>query len=308
MNSGRNTTRQEVLTRVFVSVLLVLVALVLWMVGCRLTQGTLRQWTYSVASGLVVLGLAGIWVSYFAERQAGTNITRKVEDRFSILTSCFDAGICSFYRSRHDPAFWDKLLTEMRKSSEEIRILSVAAREFLHEGHEGEWDAYDNMHSLSKDKCVRFLLLHPWSEQALSRALHEDLQHSTFDRYRDTRLYHDVTRSCDTLVGWASLGLRVEARLYKVMPSCYLVITSNVMFLEPYHFGTGGRASGKVPVLEARKGGRLYEQYWGHFDHVWMGAEPFSLSGGLATSLRNPSSVELTSFRNSIRFLRPDLA
>ncbi|MCP4566713.1 MAG: hypothetical protein GY841_03930 [FCB group bacterium] len=154
---------------------------------------------------------------------------------------------------------------------------------------------------------MRLLLLHPWCEQAVSRGLREDPEHNTFERYRDTRLYQDVTRSCDTLVNWTSHGECVKARLYKVMPSSFFIMTSDVVFVEEYHFGTGGRASGKVPTLEVRKGNKLYTQLQGHFEFIWGISEQFQLSADLVTSLRNPVERESKSFEESIRFSRPDL-
>lgn len=300
-------TKQEILVRLVASLLLVVIASVFWVTARMLDTPVSPEWLYGISSGLIVLGIAGIWVSYFAEKQAGKNITRRVDSRFSILTSCFDAGIYNLYKTRHDPALRETLLTEMQKTRDEIRILAVAAREFLHEGQEGEDFAYHIMRSLAQDKRMRLLLLHPWCEQAVSRGLWEDPQHSTFERYRDTRLYQDVTRSCDTLVEWANATSNFLVRLYKVMPSCFLILTDDVMFVEQYHFGTGGRASGKVPVWEVHKGSRLYEQFEGHFEHVWETAEPFLLCSDLAKSLRGPSEKERELFEATIEFARPDL-
>lgn len=307
MKTDTDRTGHEILVRLVASFALAFFAAVMWIIACQVAGTTLREWLFGISSGLLVLGVAGIWVSYFAERQAGKNITRRVDNRFSILTSCFDAGINNVFRNRHDTDFRERLIVEMRKSREPVRVLAVAAREFLHEGQESEGFAYHIIRSLSKENEMQFLLLHPWCEQAVSRGLWEDPQHSTFDRYQDTRLFQDVTRSSDTIVEWQASGSKVGTRLYKVMPSCFLILTSDVVFVEEYQFGTGGRASGKVPVVEALKGTRLYEQLDGHFKYIWETASEYELSSSLAESLRNPSTAEVQEFERTIRFLRPDL-
>ncbi|HIJ64479.1 MAG TPA: hypothetical protein HPP77_00905 [Candidatus Hydrogenedentes bacterium] len=307
MQIDKDGKTREILIRLVATFALAFFAAMIWMIACRVSGTTLRELLFGISSGLLVLGVAGIWVSYFAERQAGKNISRKVDDRFSILTSCFDAGISNVFKSRHDDSFRDKLMVEMRKSRDPVRVLAVAAREFLHEGQGDEGFDYHIIRSLSQENELRFLLLHPWCEQAVSRGLREDPQHSTFDRYKETRLFQDVTRSCDTLVEWGDSGSKVRTRLYKVMPSCFLILTSDVVFIEEYQFGTGGRASGKVPVIEALKGTRLYEQLEGHFEYVWDTASQYPLSLNLAETIRNPSAADVEQFERIVRFLRPDL-
>jgi hypothetical protein len=151
------------------------------------------------------------------------------------------------------------------------------------------------------------LLLHPWSEQAVSRACREDPVNGTLEKYQRSTLYTDVVTSCETVVNWIEGGANVEGRLYKVMPACFALFVNDTVFVEHYHFGTGGRASGKVPLFEVEKGGKYYQQLAGHFDFVWKTAEPYRLSRELVESLRKPGPKEQEDFQQCIRFLRPDL-
>lgn len=301
-------TRQAILIRLAGSLAVVTIALVLVLVTYfSKIEPKLSESLENISCGLIVLGLAGIWVSYFAERQAGKEIGRNVEDRFSIVTATLDAGITRLYPNRDNPGLKDAILGEMKKTRGPIKILAIAAREFFHQGQDIVWSAYGTINSLAKERDIRVLLLHPWCEQAVSRALREDPQHNTFDRYQDTRLFQDVMRSCDTLDEWRKSGSKVEARLYKVMPGCFVIMTNEVLFVEPYHFGTGGRASGKVPVIEAWKGSKLYDQFEGHFEYVWTSASHFALQGDFVKHLRERSNEECIEFERAVRFSRPDL-
>lgn len=314
MKTANEWIYQEVIPRIAISLLLLLIAGAIM----TLSRETISaEWLSSLASGLTVLSLAGMWVSYFIEKRAAANLRRDIAAQFSIINSSLGARIYNIYYSdyseempsvsnRESSAYRTRLISELERARGEVRILTIAAREFL---HQGIGFAYDTMKSLVRDRPVKLLLLHPWSEQAISRALQEDFEHTTFEAYPESILYADVLRSCDTLVKWmgSAHSQKTETRLYKVFPSCFLVFVNDVVFVEQYHFGSGGRASGKVPLFEVGKGGGFYEQLEGHFEHVWRTANPYSLSVDLVKSLRNPDPDQQERFAECIRFTRPDL-
>lgn len=312
MEPRRSRNSNEILIRIVMSLSLVVIAFIISVVSGQPRIDLSSDWFSNVTSELVVLGLAGIWISYLVEQRTAQATRSDIDARFAVLSSSLHARIHNVYydenphiSNRETYAYRTNLTSELERTREEVRILSIAAREFL---HEGQGFAYHTMRSLVQDRSVRILLLHPWSEQAVSRAIQEDREHPTFKEYRETRLYQDVLRSCGTLAQWiGSIGPRVEARLYKVSPACFLVFVNDMVFVEQYHFGTGGRASGKAPLLQVYKGGKFYEQMEGHFEHVWKTAEPYRITADFIKALKDPDPNELQQFEEYIRFSRPDL-
>ncbi|MEW5980884.1 MAG: hypothetical protein AB1806_00780 [Acidobacteriota bacterium] len=275
-----------------------------------------------LSCGLIVLAAAGVWVSYFAERQALislndriASLTAGVDARFSVLKAAVDAGIEEIYydpeNTRGATRYRLDLLRELEKPRGTIRILAIAAREFLFRDEGFAAAALDsvlNPHGKRHDNTVRTLvaLLHPQSEQAVSRALreHPDRDLASFD---DTNLWQDIKKSCVTVCDWQKNGYSLEARLYKVMPSCFLVFVNDVVFVEFYQFGSGGRASGKVPLLRVARTSPLYDELLGHWEYVWGTASHFPLNQALFDSIKNPDDACHQRFLDAVGFCRPDL-
>ena len=168
---------------------------------------------------------------------------------------------------------------------------------------------------------MEVLLLHPWCEAAVSRGLHEDVVIESFSDYKKTQLFTDVILSCRTLVHWMKeKDTKLKVRLYKTLPACFLLVFNDVCFLEQYHFGTVGRASGKVPIAEIRNvlreqspgsegASTYYGELAGHFDHVWETADGNDLdkAGTFLAKLEEPDEAMLDAFRSSVLYTRPDL-
>ena len=277
--------RDQLQRRVILSLCLLLVAGSLWWY----VKPDKKAWLVSVSSGLIVLGVAGVWVSYFAEIQASRQIKSDIDTRFSVLDTIlrakvndayFDESRCEKCSCRDEARFRQRLLHELDTCQSEIRILAIAAREFL---HAGDGFAYQTVDSFLRRQgksdtyaqtMLRVALLHPLSEPAVSRAFREDHRYKALSDYSKTRLWSDVIQSCETLGHWICEGYRVAARAYMVAPSCFLIFVNKVVFVEQYHFGQGReRASGKVPILEVAKGSLFYEQLEGHFEYVWRTAQ-----------------------------------
>lgn len=304
---------QGVLARVTATLVLSVSVLIIWLATGQRGTPVTPDWWSDVTSGLLVLAVAGIWVSFFAERQAARSIKDDIDARFSILSSSLQARISDIYyeevpdvSNRANQRLRARVVTELDRARGDVRVLAIAARELF---HEGQGFAFQSMQSLMRDQHqragVRILLIHPLSEQAVSRALREDLQHRDFACYRSSRLYTDVLQSCEFLVQRASS--RVEVRLYKVFPACFLLLVNDAAFVEQYHFGTGGRASGKVPLYEVAKGGTCYGQFEGHFEHVWAISKPYALTRSLVDTLNSPDREQWGALESSLRFSRPDL-
>lgn len=312
MKSDRESLKQELKAPVIASLVVFLFALVFWLIPAP-AQPPPKPWFINVSAGLMVLGFAGIWVSFFAGRRAAYSLRADIDGRFSILSVCLDAHIHDVHYDETDPGHRDdtryrtKIISESLRAKE-LQLLGIALLQFF---HEGQGFAYDTMYTLAKEGRVkiRVLLLHPWSEQAVSRALKEDGPHRRLEDYKQSTLFMDIVgKTCDELVrNWPLGSPNFEVRLHKVFPACFLFLHDHLAFVEQYHFGTRGRASGKVPVLEVAEGGRYYRELAGHFKHVWETAAPYTLTAELLDRLNDPSDEEMRLFEETIRFLRPDL-
>jgi len=300
--------------RIIVSLILIIFAGGIWWI----TNPNPRECLVSVSSGLIVLGLAGIWVSYFAEGEAAKKIKGDIDTRFSLLGTVLKANVNDAYfdenlhseASCRDARFRKRIISELASSHSEVRILAIVAREFLHSGDGFAYTYLENFLKNQKNKNIskpllRILIIHPMCEQAVSRAFREDIRYIKFADYGRTRLWSDVIQSFETLKHWIyENGYSVEARAYKVFPSCFLVFVNDVVFIEQYHFGKDReRASGKVPMLEVAKGGSYYEQLDGHFEHVWNTASAWKLTPNLLKEL-NPTDE---GFKECVKYTHPNL-
>lgn len=305
----------QFLRRLVWSLVLVLVAGVVWW----LTKPDPRSWLVSVSSGFIVLAVAGIWISFLTEMEAGKQIKKDIDTRFSVLDTILQSKINNAYfdenlrgtsTCREEARFRQQLIHEIETCQSEIRILGVAAREFLHEGKGFAYEALKNFlerqkkNVLNQHSILSVALIHPLSEQAVSRAFREDDRFKAFADYRNTRLWSDVNQSCGTLVDWANKGLPVTARAYMVAPSCFLVFVNEKVFVEQYNFGRRReRASGKVPIFEVSKGGPFYEQLNGHFEYVWRTASNTKIDSKFLKCLK----TENPEFQNFIHYVHGDL-
>jgi len=289
-----------------------------------------KDWALSVSSGLAVLGIAGIWVSFLAQRRLQGSISRTINDSFSIVKSIMQMGIddiyydalCdgSSYSEDERSRYHKDLKAEIGRAQGEIRILGIALRDFFHLDRD---IFYGMIKSLIESKRVRprVLLLHPWSEQGISRAFHEQADDlKELNQYDNSQLYHDITVSCQTILRFhlalqsvpedhtqtnkPSEDLDSWARLYTVLPAYFLVFVNDVVFVEHYGFGSGGRASGKVPLFKIHSGTNYYNELQAHFEWVWKTANP--VTKDVISDLGRGSSA-VPNFLSTINFLRPDI-
>jgi len=309
----------DIRNRIIATIVLLVVAAVLLVVSYKVP---FLSWVANVSCGLIVLGTAGIWVSFFAERQLLLSmresinaLTGGIDSRFSILKTTVEAKIDDLYydpaNSRDVDQYRHDLMQEIDKPRGEIRILAVAAREFLFRDEGFAANALENVINPDSRKhdpgvSLRLLLLHPCSEPAVSRALREHKDRN-FESLEDTNLWQDVRKSCITICDWQRRDYKVTARLYKVAPCCFLVFVNDLLFAEFYHFGAGGRASGKVPLMRISRPSDLYKELEGHFSYVWESAKCFDLNENLFKNIKNPSASKEKQFVENIKFSRPDL-
>ena len=317
----QQASRTGLLARIIASLVLVLLAVALWVAGGKIPPAS-PEWIAGVGSGLIVLGFAGIWVSFFAERQATKELSsdmrglfcqlssgcgktiREIDERFSILAACRNAQLHdAYYDAEADDIralgkLRNRILSEIRRATGTVRILGVSARGYL---KEGDGFAAVPLKHLLEDQdrrrvAVQALLLHPTCEQAVYRALQED-QRSDMAHFNHSQLWDDITSSARYLVNWAEKEqLAIEGRFYKMAPQCFLLIINDVIFWEQYHLGTGGRASGTVPVFEVSKESPLGRQFLGHFDAVWRSAAEWPVKASQLDALEGSCQDSVKGF------------
>lgn len=320
LKNAKMMGKLDIQNRIIATLALIIIAAFLWLIsyfGPPLLSGA-----SNIANGFFTLGVAGIWVSYFAERQAYRSLkdsfdetTRRIDDRFSVLKATTEAKIEELYyrpdNSRDVGRYRSDLLGEFAKPKGEIRILAVAGREFL---FRDEGFAANTLEGILNPKSknynssvsLRVLLLHPCSEPAVSRGLREH-QECDFESYEETDLWNDIKKSCTTLRDWKKIQYQVDARLYKVSSACFMIFVNDLLYVEFYQYGAGGRASGKVPLMKISSTSELYDQLKGHYNYVWDTAKCFELTEKLLTQIKDPNAAKDPDFVQNIQYSRPDL-
>ena len=184
------------------------------------------------------------------------------------------------------------------ESKETVYIMGVSLREFskmktpvskaLRQVHERESKRLEKNPQSKKPLDIRMLILNNRSEEALRRSSieekrkftsHDDPEYKIANLFRDTR---------DTIIDINSECPEIQLRIYDNL-SLFLLVTDNMVFLEPYHSGVESvgkrplkdddyfeRLAELVPMIEFRREPERgpYEQFRNHFEYLWEGAKP----------------------------------
>lgn len=62
----------------------------------------------------------------------------------------------------------------------------------------------------------------------------------------------------------------VDVHKFQIDPMCFLIVTKDEMFLEPYDFSGHGWSA---PVFKSQGNSSLYKRYNKHFDYIWNAKE-----------------------------------
>ncbi len=122
----------------------------------------------------------------------------------------------------------------------------------------------------SEKADVRVLLLDPCCEEAKRRA--------EIEQPLGRRAIADIEGTIAWLRQQQAQNKRFRVHLYTLPPSLWMIITSQFVFVEPYHFGRSealqGCIGGHVPMLKIRNQSDLgphnpHEFYRRHFEYIW---------------------------------------
>ncbi len=183
-------------------------------------------WLIPVASGILVLGVAGIWVTYFTEKFSSKRLINEINSRFYLQKVLIESGIKGLYffegaeQSEDEKTrFRDRFKSILKREKGEICVIAIAFRSCLHGGEIGfGFDEFKNACEDSK-RSFKILLLHPLSEPAYTRGTHEHELYKTISQYKETKLYKHIIESCETILERKDKNSKIEARLYKVSPA-----------------------------------------------------------------------------------------
>lgn len=295
----------SVLLRITVTLVLLIVSLVLLMAGAIQIDGQLIG---GVVAGLLVLATAGIWISFFAEREAQRTVFTTAEgirQATELSRACVETGLLHIFPSSDDEAYHhfvsDRLLRAHRRS--EIRVAGIASRGFFHA--DGGPNNPQIKQLAAREVPMRVILLHPFFEPAISRAIREDNNRKYFDEHIHSILAEDVIRSCEGIVGLGANS--IQTRLCSTAVSCRLTFIGDILIFEPHHFGSAKqRASMATPVFVFRIDAAFSRRLSDHFEFLWEISESFAVSADLVKDLRSQWNSQ-GDLRRYMRICRPDL-
>jgi len=276
----------SILSRVVVTLALLLISVATLYLG-RLEID--KQLVIGVVTGLIVLATAGLWVSFFAEREAqrtGQATAEGIRQATDLSRACVEVGLLQIFPSSDEEEYHhfvgDRLLRAHRRS--EIRVAGIACRAFFHA--DGGPNNPQIKQLAAREVPMRVILLHPFFEPAITRAIREDSNRTHFSEHPHSMLVSDIIRSCEGIVGLHAKS--IEARLCPVAVTCRLTFVSDILMFEPHHFGSHKeRASIATPVFIVKSDVEFAHRLANHFEFLWEISKPFIVSSDLIGELRS---------------------
>ena len=275
----------SILLRALLTLVLLIISLVLLLAGAIQIDGQLIG---SIVAGLLVLATAGIWISFFAEKEAQRTVFATAEgirQATELSRACVEIGLLQVFPSSDDESYHhfisDRLLRAHRRS--EIKVAGIASRGFFHA--DGGPNNPQIKQLAIREVPMRVILLHPFFEAAISRGIREDSNRQYFDEHIHSILTEDVIRSCEGIVGLGTSS--IQARLCPTAISCRLTFVGDLLIFEPHHFGTANqRASIATPVFVLRDDAAFSRRLSDHFEFLWEISRTFVVNAELVRNLR----------------------
>jgi uncharacterized membrane protein YvlD (DUF360 family) len=176
-------------------------------------------------------------------------------------------------RTRAENAIHDIIKKQIDRKEGEIRLLVVAAPDYLKSGSI-IGDLFSNNLAEKDVNCkLKMLLLDQGSKWALFRG--------TLEKSHPTIL--DIEESInylDHLKIDPDLNNKIEYRLYDAPPIAFLIITDEALILEPYPIIEVDRRrapiGGWTPMMVVRKdhNNEIYRRWSDHFEYLWTICDP----------------------------------
>jgi hypothetical protein len=188
-----------------------------------------------------------------------------------MLKNATSVGIQAVYNGRETP-WHEEVAKSIRNSADRIRIAGISLADLCgywggkslpHEAMEAAMSGKDGVH-------IQILFADPEGEGLRTRAKFE---HPGMP-YEDTRAYKQTVAKIAETLEIAKKAMKhdkVEVRLYGDTPTCFLIITDAMAFIEQYTYS--GRGGSNV-VLGVKSNTPLYRMHEDHFEALWKDARP----------------------------------
>ena len=183
-----------------------------------------------------------------------------------------------------DQSTIENIAASLDTAEGEILLQGIGLREFF--GEKSYTTILRQMSSDDRSVQIRAILVNPVSEYARARAVAEDgLQFDDEGRFKSGPLYNDSWRSLNVIADLkkqSELKTRfgIDVRFVDHWPSVYMVMTTESVFVETYHFGKpdsaldGSSIDGLVPMFHFESSSSYAQILRQHFNYIWSGSNP----------------------------------
>lgn len=181
-----------------------------------------------------------------------------------MLRNATAVGIQAVYNGR-EPSFHQDVARAIRESKDIVRILGISLADLC-----GWWGGKSEPHeavdAVMSDKSVKVQILFsdPDGEGLRTRAKYE---HPGII-YEDTRAYkqtmNQIIATCERAAPYFSN--KVEIGLYLDTPTCFLVLTDELAFIEQYTYADRG---GRNVLFAVKVNTPLFRLHADHFEALW---------------------------------------
>ncbi len=182
-----------------------------------------------------------------------------------------DAGVMRVYRSRGE-ASADVLAAIKDPNLTHLSVMGVSLTDFFRDRgpFADSWKCLQQRliegSKAGQQLSVRFLFVDPGGTGARLRADHEQ------GHYQPGSLADDVRLSARMVVECSKKELvnaSLEARLYRLMPHSFVLITDRYAFIQPYFFWSADNYGRHAPLLKVGLESPLLEEVRGHLELIW---------------------------------------
>jgi hypothetical protein len=177
-----------------------------------------------------------------------------------LITSLNEAGIVDI-EPRDDKNWLPELAQEVKNSVGPIEICTIGMPSIVDDNN-----TRNAILDRANDFDIRVLLLDPDSDEARRR---EKIEHPL-----GRKTIGDIESTIDWLLQKMAQNARFRVHLYQIPPMLSLFITSDHVYMEPYHFGrpdgVEGCIGGHVPNLKIKNDANNSTAYFrAHFEYLW---------------------------------------
>ncbi len=186
-----------------------------------------------------------------------------------MLKNATSVGIQAVYNGR-ETAWHTDVSQAIQNSQDRIRIVGISLADLCgywggkslpHEAMEAAMSGNSNVH-------IQILFADPEKDGLKTRAKFE---HPGMP-YDDTRAYKQTIAKISETLEISEKAMKrnkVEVKLYQDTPTCFLIITDNIAFIEQYTYA--GRGGSNV-VFGVKSNTPLYRMHEDHFEALWKDA------------------------------------